>query len=130
MSASSTLIHPTAVIDPSVQIGEGVSIGAYSVIGAQVTIGDACTIAAHVTIEGPTRIGRNNRIHSHAAVGGDPQDKKFNGGQSELVIGNSNTIREFATINRGTADGGGITRIGDEKLDHGLRAHRPRLRGR
>jgi UDP-N-acetylglucosamine acyltransferase len=107
-------IHPTAIIDPSAQIGEGVAIGAYSVIGADVSIGDGTSIGAHVTIDGPTRIGRDNRIHSHAALGGDPQDKKYSGGRSELAIGDRNTIREFTTINRGTADGGGVTRIGDD----------------
>ncbi|MEO7478395.1 MAG: acyl-ACP--UDP-N-acetylglucosamine O-acyltransferase [Lysobacteraceae bacterium] len=107
-------IHPTAIIDTSAQIGSGVSIGAYSVIGANVAIGDNTIVGAHVTIDGPTRIGRSNHIHSHAAIGGDPQDKKFHGEHSELVIGERNTIREFTTINRGTADGGGTTRIGDD----------------
>ena len=108
------LIHPTALIDSSAQIGDAVSIGAYSVIGADVTIGDGSVIGAHITIDGPTRIGRDNRIHSHAALGGDPQDKKYSAGPSELVIGDRNTIREFVTINRGTAEGGGVTRIGDD----------------
>jgi UDP-N-acetylglucosamine acyltransferase len=107
-------IHPTAVIDPSARIGERVAIDAYCVIGANVEIGEGTVIGAHTTIEGATRIGRDNRIHAHAAIGGDPQDKKYRGGRSELVIGDRNTIREFATINRGTAEGGGITRIGDD----------------
>ncbi|MEO8741718.1 MAG: acyl-ACP--UDP-N-acetylglucosamine O-acyltransferase [Lysobacteraceae bacterium] len=107
-------MHPTAIIDTSAQIGSGVSIGAYSVIGANVAIGDNTIVGAHVTIDGPTRIGCGNHIHSHAAIGGDPQDKKFHGEHSELVIGERNTIREFTTINRGTADGGGTTRIGDD----------------
>ena len=107
-------IHPTAVIDPSARIGERVAIDAYCVIGANVEVGDGTVIGAHTTIEGTTRIGRDNRIHAHAAIGGDPQDKKYHGGRSELVIGDRNTIREFATINRGTADGGGATRIGDD----------------
>jgi UDP-N-acetylglucosamine acyltransferase len=106
--------HPTAVIDPAAHIGENVVIGAYSVIGPGVTIGSGCSIASHVTIDGPTRIGNETRIHPHAAIGGDPQDKKYQGGHSELVIGARNTIREFATINRGTPEGGGITRIGDD----------------
>jgi UDP-N-acetylglucosamine acyltransferase len=107
-------IHPTALIDPSSRIGEGVTVGAYSVIGADVEIGDGCAIGSHASILGPTRIGRDNRIHAHVALGGDPQDKKFLGGRSELVIGDRNTIREFATINRGTDEGGGITRIGSD----------------
>ena len=107
-------IHSTAIIDPSARIGTGVSIGAYSVIGAEVEIGTGTTIGAHVTVRGPTRIGRDNHVHSHAAIGGDPQDKKYQGGRSELAIGDRNTIREFATINRGTAEGCGVTRIGDD----------------
>ncbi len=107
-------IHSTAIIDPSARIGAGVSIGAYSVIGAEVEVGTGTTIGAHVTVRGPTRIGHDNQVHSHAAIGGDPQDKKYQGGRSELAIGDRNTIREFATINRGTAEGGGVTRIGDD----------------
>ena len=83
-------------------------------IGAEVEIGDGCRIDSHVVIDGPTRLGADNRIHAHAAIGGDPQDKKYRGERSELVIGDRNTIREFCTINRGTADGGGVTRIGDD----------------
>ena len=107
-------IHPTAVIDPSARIGTGVSIGPYCVIGADVAIGDDCWLGSHVVVDGPTRIGAGNRIHAHAAIGGDPQDKKYAGERSELVIGDRNTIREFCTINRGTAEGGGVTRIGDD----------------
>ncbi len=111
---ASAAIHATAVIDPSARIGTDVAIGAYTVIGADVEIGDGTTIGAHCSILGPTRIGRDNRIAGHAAIGGDPQDKKFRGGRTELVIGDRNSIREFVTINRGTEDGGGITRIGDD----------------
>jgi UDP-N-acetylglucosamine acyltransferase len=107
-------IHPTAVIDPSAIIGANVSVGAYSVIGAEVEIGDGTVIGPHVVIEGPTRIGRDNRIAQFASLGGDPQDKKFAGERTELMIGDRNLIREFATINRGTGDGGGITRIGND----------------
>jgi UDP-N-acetylglucosamine acyltransferase len=106
--------HPTAIIDPHARIAEGVSIGAYSVIGAEVEIGAGSIVGTHTTIEGPTRIGRDNHIGSHAAIGGDPQDKKYHGERSELVIGDGNTIREFVTLNRGTEDGGGVTRIGDD----------------
>jgi UDP-N-acetylglucosamine acyltransferase len=107
-------IHPTAVVDPSSRIGANVEIGAYSVIGPDVEIGEGTRIGAHCTIEGPTRIGRDNRFHGHAAIGGDPQDKKFDGERTELVIGDRNVFREFATINRGTGQGGGATRIGDD----------------
>ena len=107
-------IHPSAVIDPSARIGERVAIDAYCVIGANVEIGEGTVIGAHTTIDGTCRIGRDNRIHAHAAIGGDPQDKKYHGGRSELVIGDRNTIREFTTLNRGTPDGGGVTRIGND----------------
>ncbi|HEY2624429.1 acyl-ACP--UDP-N-acetylglucosamine O-acyltransferase [Dyella sp. Tek66A03] len=108
------MIHPTAQIDPSAVIGDNVSIGAYSVIGADVQIGDGTVIGPHVVIEGPTRIGRDNRISQFASLGGAPQDKKFAGEHSELVIGDRNLIREFVTINRGTGDGGGATRLGND----------------
>jgi UDP-N-acetylglucosamine acyltransferase len=107
-------IHPSAVVDPSARIGTGVALDAFAVIGAGVEIGDGTTVGAHCSIHGPTRIGRDNRIHGHAAIGGDPQDKKFGGERTELVIGDRNVIREFATISRGTGNGGGITRIGDD----------------
>jgi UDP-N-acetylglucosamine acyltransferase len=107
-------IHSSAVIDPSARIGKNVSIGAFCVIGANVEIGDGTRIGPHVVVDGPTRIGRENQIHAFAALGGDPQDKKFHGEQSELVIGDRNTIREFVTFNRGTADDTGVTRIGND----------------
>ncbi|MDQ2702791.1 MAG: acyl-ACP--UDP-N-acetylglucosamine O-acyltransferase [Pseudomonadota bacterium] len=107
-------IHASAVVDPSARIGSGVSIGAFTQVGAGVEIGDGTRIGAHCSIQGPTRIGRDNRIHGHAAIGGDPQDKKFEGERTELVIGDRNVIREFTTINRGTGNGGGATRIGND----------------
>ena len=113
MASDAPLIHPTAVIDPSARLGDGVRVGAYAVIGADVEIGDGTRIGPHVAIEGPTRIGRDNVFHGQAAIGGAPQDKKYRGERVELAIGNGNAIREFVTINRGTGDGGGITRIGD-----------------
>jgi UDP-N-acetylglucosamine acyltransferase len=108
------MIHPTAQVDPGARIGARVAIGAFTVVGADVDIGEGTTIGPHCVIGGPTRIGRDNRIHSHAALGSDPQDKKFSDERSELVIGDRNTIREFTTFSRGTADGGGATRIGDD----------------
>jgi len=108
------MIHATALIDPSAVVGRNVSIGPYSVIGADVEIGDGTVIGPHVVIEGPTRIGCDNRIAQFASLGGDPQDKKFAGERTELVIGDRNLIREFVTINRGTGDGGGVTQIGDD----------------
>jgi len=106
-------VHSTAQIDPSAQLDPSVVVGAYSVIGAGVQIGAGTQIGPHVVIQGPTRIGRNNRIVQFASIGGDPQDKKFHGERSELVIGDDNLIREFVTLNRGTSDGGGATRIGN-----------------
>jgi UDP-N-acetylglucosamine acyltransferase len=108
------MIHPTAQVDPGARIGARVSIGAFTIVGPDVDIGEGTSIGPHCVITGPTRIGADNRIHSHAALGSDPQDKKFAGESSELVIGDRNTIREFTTFSRGTADGGGATRIGDD----------------
>jgi UDP-N-acetylglucosamine acyltransferase len=107
------MIHPTAQIDAGARLGANVGVGAYSVIGADVEIGDGTQIAPHVVVRGPTRIGRNNQIDAFASIGGDPQDKKYSGERSELIIGDDNLIREFVTINRGTGGGGGVTRIGD-----------------
>jgi len=107
-------IDPSARIADGAVLGADVTVGPYCVIGADVEIGDGTTLGAHVVVAGPTRIGRDNRIHPFASIGGDPQDKKFKGERSELVIGDRNNIREFVTINRGTGDGGGVTRIGDD----------------
>lgn len=108
------MIHATAQIDPGAKLGANVSVGPYAVIGAEVEIGDGTTIGPHAVIEGPTRIGRDNRIWQFTSVGAEPQDKKFRGERSELVIGDRNTIREFVTINRGTGGGTGVTRVGDD----------------
>jgi len=108
------MIHPTAIIDSSARIHPTANIGAYTIIGADVEIGESTTVASHVVIEGPTKIGKHNRIWSFSSLGGDPQDKKFHGERSLLEIGDRNTIREFCTLNRGTQDGIGITRIGND----------------
>jgi len=108
------MVHATAQIAPGVKLGADVDIGAYSVIAADVEIGDGTVLGPHVVVNGPTRIGRGNHIHAFASIGGDPQDKKFEGERSELVIGDRNRIREFVTINRGTSQGGGATRIGND----------------
>jgi UDP-N-acetylglucosamine acyltransferase len=107
-------IHPTALVHPASALAATVSVGPYAVIGASVTVGDGTTIGAHCVIEGPTTIGRDNRIYPHAALGADPQDMKYRGEATALAIGDRNTIREFCTFNRGTAQGGGITRVGDD----------------
>ena len=108
------MIHPTAIVDPKAKIASGVSIGAYSIVGAGVEIGEGTSIGPHVVIEGVTRIGRDNRIFQFASIGAIPQDKKYGGEDSELVIVDRNVIREFVTLNRGTGEGGGATRIGSD----------------
>lgn len=107
-------IDARAVIDPAARLGKDVTIGPFSIIGANVEIGDGTWVGPHVVINGPTQIGRENRIFQFSSIGEIPQDKKFHGEQSRLEIGDRNTIREFVTINRGTDDGGGITRIGND----------------
>lgn len=108
------MIHSTAVIDPSAKLADSVEVGAYSIIGANVEIGENTWIGPHVVIQGPTKIGAGNKLFQFSSIGDVPQDKKFHGETSYLEIGDRNTVREFATINRGTEDGGGITRIGSD----------------
>ena len=108
------MIHPQAIIDPSAIIADGVSIGPFTVIGANVEIGEGSTIGSHVVIDGPTRIGCDNKIYSFAAIGGDPQDKKYAGEPTRLEIGDRNVIREYCTISRGTVQDNSVTRIGDD----------------
>lgn len=110
----SAVIHPTALVDPAARLGANVSIGAYSIIGPDVEIGDNSWIGPHVVINGPTRIGRDNRIFQFASLGEMPQDKKYAGEPTLLEIGDRNTIREFCTFNRGTIQDAGTTRIGDD----------------
>lgn len=110
----SATIHPRAFVDPDARLSDGVSVGAFSVVGAGVEIGEGTSIGPHCSILGPTRIGRDNRILGHAAIGGEPQDKKFAGEDARLEIGDRNTIREFVTLNRGTGGGGSVTRIGSD----------------
>jgi UDP-N-acetylglucosamine acyltransferase len=107
------LIHPTAVIDPAAELADEVEVGPYSIIGARVRIGPGTRIGPHVVIRGPTRIGADNRIFQFASLGEIPQDKKYKGEDSELVIGDGNTIREYVTINRGTSLDRGRTTVGD-----------------
>jgi UDP-N-acetylglucosamine acyltransferase len=108
------MIHSTAIIDKQARLGDNVSVGAYAVIGPDVEIGDNTSVGAHVVIKGPTCIGRGNRIYSFACVGEDPQDMKYAGERTHLAIGERNTIREYCTINRGTAQDRGKTTIGDD----------------
>ena len=108
------MIHPTAIIESGARIADDVDIGPYSIIGPEVEIGPGCRIGPHVVVTGRTRLGADNRIFQFASIGDEPQDKKFAGEASALEIGDRNTIRENVTINRGTADGGGVTRLGDD----------------
>ena len=108
------MIHPSAIIDPGARLGRNVSIGAYSIIGAHVEIGDDTWVGPHVVIEGHTRIGRRNRVFQFCSLGAMPQDKKYAGEPTRLEIGDGNTIREFCTLNCGTAQDAGVTRLGDD----------------
>lgn len=110
------LIHPTAIIDPNAKLAENVQVGAYSTIAANVEIGENCVIGSHVVIKGTTTIGKNNQIFQFSSIGEDPQDKKYNGEDTLLQIGDNNVIREFVTLNRGTVQGGGKTIIGNDNL--------------
>ncbi|MFZ1500686.1 MAG: acyl-ACP--UDP-N-acetylglucosamine O-acyltransferase [Giesbergeria sp.] len=107
-------IHSTAVVDAAAQIDVSVQIGPYTVIGPNVRIGAGTTVGAHCVIDGHTHIGQDNRIFQFASVGAPPQDKKYAGEPTALVIGDRNTIREFCTINTGTAQGGAVTTVGDD----------------
>jgi UDP-N-acetylglucosamine acyltransferase len=107
-------IHPSAIVDPKARLAGNVAVGPFSVIGAQVEIGEESWIGAHVVLEGRTRIGRRNRIYHFASIGAPPQDKKYAGEDTSVEIGDDNTIREYVTINRGTALDAGATRIGDD----------------
>jgi len=108
------MIDPRAIVHSGAKLAPGVSIGPFSIIGPQVEIGDGSRIGAHVVVEGRTRIGCENNIYHHASVGGPPQDKKYGGEDTALEIGDRNTIREFVTINCGTVQDVGVTRIGDD----------------
>ncbi|HXV76144.1 MAG TPA: acyl-ACP--UDP-N-acetylglucosamine O-acyltransferase [Candidatus Polarisedimenticolaceae bacterium] len=110
------MIDERAVVDPRAQLGRDVVVGPFCAIGPEVTIGDGCILDSHVVVRGPTRIGQGNKISPMASIGGPPQDLKYAGEPTSLVIGDRNRIHEFVTLNRGTAGGGGITRIGDDNL--------------
>ncbi|HYE36824.1 acyl-ACP--UDP-N-acetylglucosamine O-acyltransferase [Methylocaldum sp.] len=110
------MIHPTAIIDPSCELANDVSVGAYAIIGPDVRIDSGTSIGPHAVIKGPARIGKHNRIFQFASVGEDPQDKKYRGEVTYLDIGDRNIIREYVTIHRGTAQDQGITRIGNDNL--------------
>ena len=108
------MIHASAIVHPRARLGENVSVGAYSMVGAHVEIGDDTWIGPHVVIEGHTRIGRGNRIFQFASLGAVPQDKKYANEPTRLEIGDGNTIREFCTLNCGTMQDAGVTRLGND----------------
>jgi UDP-N-acetylglucosamine acyltransferase len=108
------LIASEAIVHPDARVSDSATIGAFSVIGANVEIGEGSCIASHAVIKGHTKIGKNNKVFQFCSIGDDPQDKKYEGeSQSILEIGDNNVIREYCSINRGTAHGGGLTRLGD-----------------
>ncbi len=108
------MIHASAIVHPGARLGRNVSIGAYSLVGEHAEIGDDTWIGPHVVIEGHTRIGRGNRIFQFASLGAVPQDKKYANEPTRLEIGDGNTIREFCTLNCGTAQDAGVTRLGND----------------
>jgi UDP-N-acetylglucosamine acyltransferase len=112
----SGLIHPLAAVDPGAVLGQGVRVAAFAVVGAGVEIGDGTEIGSGAVVQGPTRIGRENRIYPQACVGFDPQDLTWRGEPVRLEIGDRNLFRELCTIHRGTVKGGGVTTIGDDSL--------------
>ena len=109
-----TAIHATALVDPSAELDASVTVGPYTVIGPHVKIGAGTAVGPHCVVQGHTTIGRDNRIFQFNSLGADPQDKKFAGEPTELVIGDRNTIREFCTFNLGTVQDAGVTRIGND----------------
>ena len=109
-------VDPRAIVSPSARLGTSVRVGAFAVIGDHVQVGDDCVFEPHAVVRGPARIGRKNVFDSFCSVGGDPQDLKFGGEHTEVVIGDSNRFREFCTVSRGTTQGGGVTRIGNDNL--------------
>lgn len=109
-------IHQTAIVDTAARIGEGVRIGPYCIVGPDVSLGDGVVLHSHVVVEGRTEIGEGTEIYPFASIGTQPQDLKYKGEPSKLVIGKNNRIREHVTMNPGTEGGGMVTRIGDNGL--------------
>jgi len=107
-------VHSTAIVDPRAELDASVTVGPFAVIGPKVRIGAGSTIGPHCVLEGRTTIGEGNRIFQFASIGAAPQDKKYAGEDTELVIGHRNTIREFCTFNLGVPQAGGVTRVGDD----------------
>jgi UDP-N-acetylglucosamine acyltransferase len=111
-----TTVHPSAFIDPAAELGEGVSIGAFAVVEAGARVGDGSSLGHHAVVHTGVSLGRGNRVFAHCVLGGEPQDLKFGGEVTRLEIGDENHFREFTTLHRGTAQGGGVTRVGSHNL--------------
>ena len=109
-------IHPTAIVASSAKLAPDVEVGAYTIIGEDVEIDAGTWIGPHAVVNGPSRIGKHNKIYQFASVGDAPQDKKYKGERTYLEVGDNNVIREYVTLNRGTAQGHGVTRIGNDNL--------------
>jgi UDP-N-acetylglucosamine acyltransferase len=112
--AATMLVHPTAVIHPGARLGPSVRVGPYCIVGDEVEIEGDTELIAQVYMEGPLRIGPGNKFFPYSSVGVISQDKKFRGERTDTIIGKGNTFREFVTVHRGTAGGGGVTRVGDD----------------
>lgn len=112
----SNLIHPHAFVDPGALLADGVSVGAFAVIEAGAKIGQGTSIGHHAVVHSHVTLGKANKVFAHAVVGGTPQDLKYGGQPTHLEIGDENMIREFVTINTGTVEGGGLTKIGSHNL--------------
>jgi len=110
------VIDARAVVSPQAELAADVTVGPYTVIGPQVHIDSGSIIEAHAVLSGPTRLGRDNHVHSFASLGSAPQDQKYRGEPTRLEVGDRNVFREFCTINRGTTHDEGVTRIGDDNL--------------
>jgi UDP-N-acetylglucosamine acyltransferase len=113
---SAAKIHAQAIVSPEAKIGEGAEVGAFAVVGAGVEFGEGCVLHPHAVVNGPSKFGAKNVFHSFCVIGGDPQDYTFGGERVGLEAGDGNTYREYVTISRGTAKGGGITRIGNNNF--------------
>ena len=111
-----TIVHPSSVIEPGARLGENVTVGPFCLVGADVTLGDGVELKSHAVVTGWTEVGPGTVVHPHATVGGVPQDLKYKGERTRLIVGARNRIREGATLNLGTEGGGGVTRVGDDNL--------------
>jgi UDP-N-acetylglucosamine acyltransferase len=109
-------IHPQATVAENARLGKGVRVGAFAVVGEGVELGEGCLLHSHAVVYGPSRFGKNNVFHGFCVIGGDPQDYTFRGESAELIAGDGNIFREYVTVSRGTAKGGGKTCLGDDNF--------------